>query len=406
MTVSAHRCSCVALALEVFFGANRLAAQQTADTDAATGLRLGGLSLTRTIEFNSGIDTNVFNSSAEPTSDFTWTLTPRTEAAFRLGRARVTGRGSADFVYFQQSSTERSINLDGSVKLTAPFNRVRPFVSSSFVKTRQRPSFEIDARSLRHERSLSAGTAVRVSGKTDFEVAATTTDTAFDPSAVFVDTYLREVFNRTTRTLSLSARHALTPLTTVTMTVDSMGEQFALSPVRNSRSIRVAPGFEFASTALISGKASVGYRSFDAKDASVPDFKGAVASVELAYTLAGTARFLVQANRDVQYSYEATAPYYVLSSLGGGIIERITDSMGITARGARYRFSYRSIAPDVLDGSSRPDDTMTLESGGVLYKIGRDLRISVNVDHYSRVSPLLLRKFSSIRGGTSIVYGF
>ena len=398
--------SALSLAMVLSIGAIRVSGQQQETLGPDRAMKLGALTLTPTVEFVSGTDSNVFNTPDQPRSDFMWTLSPKTTAALHVGPARLTAKGSADVVYFQQSVSERSLNTDTSIKFAVPINRVQPYVSVSFLRTRQRPSLEIDARSLRREESAAAGVTVRLSSKTSVDVSHTLSGVAFDAGAVYYDTYLREAFNRTTERSTLSVEHRLTPLTTITVDVDATDERFRLSPVRNTRNISIRPGLEFDSSALISGKASVGYRSFRAQDRSMPDFTGAVASVELAYILLGNTRFTVLANRDVQYSYDLGAPYYVMTGSGGGVMQRLTDSLAISAHAARYRLEYRSLTSLLALGEARSPDSVTVFGVGALYKVGRDLRISVTVDYWGRVSSLLAREYSGTRSGVSLQYGF
>ena len=381
-----------------------LAGQVDDEPGANARMRLGDVRLAPSVAFNTGIDTNIFNASDQPSSDVISTLSSKTEAWMRAGPARVSGKGSVDFVYFQNTATERTVNLDGSIRLAVPLNHVEPYAMTSFLRTRERPAVEIDARSLRKEQSVSLGTGVRISGRSSVQFAATMSEVRFDAGAVFLETSLGDVLNRDDTTWRVSLRHQLTPLTTLTIGAETTDDRFVLSPLRNSRSIRVAPELEFAASALVSGRASVGYRAFDARDPSVPDFNGMVAAVDLAYTLLGSTRFTFQANRDVEYSYEITAPYYVIAGLGGGLVQRVTDSMGITTRCGLFNLNYRSLAPEAVNADSRVD-SITFYGGGVIHKIGRDLRVSVNVDYNRRHSAVVWREYNSVRAGVSIVYG-
>jgi hypothetical protein len=369
---------------------------------------IGSIKLWPNIDFSSGIDTNVFNSVDQPRSDVVWTLTPKTESTARLGRVMLTGHGSVDFVYFQHLATERSINLSGSVKLAVPLNRVGPFVSASFLRTRERPSFEIDARSLRHERSVSLGTTTRISPKTQVELVTTRSEVEFDADSVFLDTSLRELLNRRTTTIGVSLRHQLTPLTALIMAADGSDERFVFSPVRDARSIHLAPTVEFAPLGRVNGRATVGYRLFNLRDASVPDFKGGVAAVDLVYTLQGDTRFVFKANRDVEYSYEPAAPYYVVTGIGGEISQRVTNRIGVTVRGARYQLRYEHRLPEAaqeIQDTSRLDGVV-IYGGGFFHKIGRNLRVNIDLDHYRRLSPVISRVYRGLRGGSSVVYEF
>jgi hypothetical protein len=387
-------------------GAIQTSAQQLEIPAPGAEKRIGAVTFMPTVDFAVGTDSNVFNSPNQPRNDVTWTVSPKATAALRLGWARVTAKATVDFVHFQQYASESSVNPDGSIKVAVPLNRVQPWASVSFLRTKDRPNLEVDARSLRREGSVAAGVTVRLSGKTTFDLSHRVTDVAFDSSAVFYDTYLQEAFNRTTERSALSVRHRLTPLTTITMDVDTTDERFQLAPVRNTTSIGLIPGVEFASSALISGKASVGYRSFRAADPSMPNFAGPVAAVELGYILLGSSRITVTANRDVQYSYDLTAPYYLMTGGGGGVMQRVTDSLGVSARIGRYRLEYRSLASLIALGEARSPDSVNVVGVGALYKVGRDLHINLTVDYWGRESLLYSREYSGARTAVSIRYGF
>jgi hypothetical protein len=164
----------------------------------------------------------------------------------------------------------------------------------------------------------------------------------------------------------------------------------------------VAPAVEFNASALVSGKASVGYLAFNALDPSVPDFTGMVASVELGYTLLGATRFQFQAKRDIQYSYDARTPYYVLSGLGGSVTQQVADSLGITVRGGRYSMAYRVFGPN----SSARFDTLVYYGGGLIRRFSRQLHVSVDADYYRRLSPTVFREYSGLRISSSVVREF
>ena len=174
------------------------------------------------------------------------------------------------------------------------------------------------------------------------------------------------------------------------------------------------PGFEFDPSALVSGKAAVGFRSFTAESPAMPDFNGVVASVELAYTLLGATRFSVQFDRDVQYSYQELEPYYLLSEIGAGVTQRVSDSLGITARVGRWRMDFSGLmsdrAPDDAEGPGAAAvsrvDTAVFFGGGLLRKISPDMRINVNVDAYHRSSLLLFRNLTGVKAGCSVAYTF
>ncbi len=69
--------------------------------------------------------------------------------------------------------------------MVVPFNRVRPYVGGSFLATRQRPSFEIDARSRRRELRATAGVDVQLTRVTSVRVNGARERIAYVGDAVF-----------------------------------------------------------------------------------------------------------------------------------------------------------------------------------------------------------------------------
>jgi hypothetical protein len=366
-------------------------------------IRLPGVTAIAALRLDEGIDTNVFNTPDQQRQDFVAILSPKTKFAVRFGPARLTGYGGAGLVYFQTTTSERTVNVDGQVKLSVPSHHFEPYASAAFLRARQRLGFEVDARSLRRERAVSVGTTVRFSPMTWIDVAHTVTDVGFDPTAVFLDTSLEEVFNRVTTTSSVALRRRLTPLTTFGMAVEARDERFTFAPVRNSTGIRIAPALEFEPSALVSGRASVGYRSLSGRDASIPVFRGPVASVQLAYTLMTDTRFELRANRDLEYSYEVLAPYYVLSGTAAEVIHALSPTVGVKAHIGRSTLAFQSLA---TSGAGSRVEKVTLYGGGLIRKISRDFRATATVDYVRRGSPLRFRQYAGLQAGSSLVYGF
>jgi hypothetical protein len=364
--------------------------------------RTGPLAWTPKIQLKSlGWDTNVFNEVDDPRADFIVTLSPQVDWWLRAGRARLHGTNVVDGVYFATYTTERSINQQHQLTFEYPLNRVRPYVTGSYVDTRDRPGFEIDARAAHTEWGSQAGAAVRLSGKTTLELAGRYTSYAFDGDAEFDGTDLSLILNRVAAYGSSTVRYRLTPLTTLTLLGEVGREEFAESPERDNGSIRVLPGVEFDPFALLKGSAKVGYRRLDMKSPAIPDYSGLVAAVNLAYVLMGRTRLSVGVDRDVQFSYEVLQPYYVLTAFSAAIRQSLARGWDIEARGSRHRMDYASTG-----GAADRLDTVRSVGGGVGYSLSGGSRIGFYLDSYRRRSPQYTRDYDSLRGGLSATYGF
>ena len=201
------------MALSVPAGAAAGQAEPPADPREAARMHIGPFYFTPELRIEElGVDTNVFN-SADERRDFTFTVAPAVDLRVPFGRrALITAIASTDLVYYHRYASERSFDPDVAVRGDLFLNRLTLFAEPSYLNTRQRLNFELDARVRRDERAVSAGARLRISAKSDVEVAAGGRRTRFDADATFNGTSLRETLNRESRQVSLTLRHALTPV--------------------------------------------------------------------------------------------------------------------------------------------------------------------------------------------------
>jgi hypothetical protein len=393
------------------------AAAQAAAQDAAPDpfqtarFRFGGVALSPGVSVsNFGWDSNVLNSWNDPQGDFTFAVTPQTDVWVRMGPTRVKAHGSLGYVYFAEFAAERSWNTDDSVRFEVPLIHFRPYVGYSYLNTRDRPGYEIDARVRRTENALFTGLDMPLTRKTTVGASFNRKATDYAEGETFQGSSLRFSYNRTTDVYTGSLRYALTPLTTLLLDTDYVIESFDYEKIRDSSGIRVVPGVDFKPLALISGSAKVGFRQLNFKNPAIPDYTGPVASVNLGYTLMGITRFGVQVDRDVQFSYEQTQPYYVLTGITGTITQGLSRTWDVQARAGNQQLAYRRMVQvPSLPGVELPPartDNVVFYGGGIGYRVGTDVRIAFNVDYYTRQSDRATSQYEGLRAGTSVTYGF
>jgi hypothetical protein len=393
------------------FSARAFGQVRSEDPRTRSRSHVGPFYLTPTVTLTEfGLDTNVFNAVGERKKDFTFTLTPGLVTAVpvaRRGLLRLSTRG--DFVYYKTFATERSINPQVALRGELYRNRLTLFAEPAYVRTRQRPSFEIDVRSLRVERGISAGAEVRVFPKVSVELLVNQLKTVFDADQFFLGTSLSETLNRISRTYGIAGRWAFTPLTTFVVRGESIRDRFLISPIRDSNSTRVTGGVELKPRALVSGSAQVGVRRLRALDVTVPDFTGMVASVELGSRLTGSATFEVRANRDASFSFELLEPYYVASGYGATVRRRLVGRLDATASFDRASYAYRSfISAGAESDAGRPVrvDVTRNYSSSIGYRVGQTGRLGVGFSYWIRNSNTIdLRNYNGLRIGTSFAYG-
>jgi hypothetical protein len=370
-------------------------------------MRIGRLFLNPTIGLTKlGVDTNVFNEpdQLEPKRDFTLTVTPQTDLWLRMGRSWVTGKVKEDLVWYQTYATERSANNSVNLGWQMPLNRLMFNADTAYLRTHDRPGFEIDQRSQRSELAYDGSVEIRARAKTFIGIRGDRRTTSFDSVATFEGVNLRDALNRTVTGGAVTVRQQLTPLTALTLDVGRSQDRFEFSPLRDSDSTNVSVGVKFDQFAIIKGSATFGYRDFQPLSPSLPAYKGAIAAADLTYVAFGTTRVGVQAIRDVQYSFEINEPYYVLSGVSGSLTRHLFGPVDVVGRIGVQQLTYQDRI-DVNVAAPNRVDFVQMYGGGIGYRLGTDVRIGFNVDQQHRSSPVLNREYHGLMFGTSVTYG-
>lgn len=383
-------------------------AQEAPDPSANAPIRFGPLALKPSLALtNLGFDTNVFNQPDQmaPKRDFTMTLTPQSDAWLRLGRVWVNGTVREDLVYYETYASERAANGAYRGAVLLPLNRLTVNAGASYLNTRDRPGYEIDARSQRVETGFNASIEVRPFPKVFVGVRGDRTKVDFDKAAVFLGNNLRYELNRAQTTSAATLRYTLTPLTTLTFDVAKESDRFDFSSLRDSDSTKITGGVKLDPFALIKGSASFGYRDFRPSSPGVTAYRGAVGAVDLSYVARGSTKVGVEGTRDVQYSYDIDQPYYVLSGVIGSLAQQVSSRADLVGRIGVQRLDYRDRTGVMVSASDRTD-YVHMYGGGVGYRLSRTIRVGVDLDRQLRTSRDATRRYSGLRFGTSVTYAY
>ena len=390
-------------------GATAVEAQEiNRDPGAGAMMHFGSLALTpRAGVRDVGIDTNVLNASGTPQRDFTATFATGADVWLGSGQTRLTSKTDLGWVYFRELADQRSFEVNEQLRLDFILTRLTPYAAAGYERTRQRPNLEIDARALRMIRSARLGTVLHAGANVSVDLNAGVRQYVFAEDQTIQDIALATALNRTETQAGALVKFALTPLTSAVVSVAAQEDRFEFSPVRNSNSLRVLPGFEFKPVALIAGSVAVGYRRFDALSPDVPDFRGLIAAVDASYTARETTRLALQFNRDIEYSYELTSPYYVATGGTLTLTQAIANDWDAIGRAGRTTMAYQALVglTPIPDVTGRRDEVVTY-GGGVGRRIGSDLRVGFNVDWTNRRSVVVERQYTGVRAGGSVTYGF
>src|SRR6187397_2990320 len=90
-------------------------AQDDADPAEAARFHFGALRFTPSMAVsNLGVDNNVFNEADNPKQDTTAAVGPAVSLWLRMGKSRLSGRLSGQYLYFNTYDSQRAWNTDHS----------------------------------------------------------------------------------------------------------------------------------------------------------------------------------------------------------------------------------------------------------------------------------------------------
>jgi hypothetical protein len=380
-------------------------AQTAEDEGPAPKFIFGPLGLTPRIALRDvGFDTNPLNEPGETERDFTFMLEPGLDSALRIGRGRLSGKTSVEWLYYHDASTQRSFNFNQEARAELSLNRVRPYALGAYLRTRQRPTPEIDLRVQQNTTTGGVGTSLLLGSRTRLDVEARRMRFEFG-EGTHGDAAVAGALNRESDAASVKARFALTPLTTFVVRSELQRDRFESSSIRDNDSISVVPGFEFKPSALISGSVFVGVRRFDALDMTVPDYSGVVGRVDAQYIFREATLIAVQADRDVVYSLEPTQPYFVQSAGRLSVTRMFGLNWFVIGRIGETRLAYRDLLTDRAPRGEARTDRVLLRGFSIGRRLGEDIRVGFDLNYGQRRSTLAAQEYDGYRFGGSISYG-
>ena len=400
-----------ALAMPLHASAQTEGAEQIDEVRRDARAHLGPFYLTPTIFLRElGVDSNVFNAAGEQKSDFTFTIAPKVDVWVPVARrALFQATAGSDLVWYAEYDTERSIDPQVAGRAELYLRRITLFAGGEYLNTRQRLNYEVDLRARHVEQAATGGIAVRITPKLSVETSVRRDETKFDADAQYDGVSLQRTLNQSTTGLAVAAKHRVTPLTTIVVRYERIEDQFAFSPLRDSRSFRVMPGVEFKPRALIKGSAYVGYRKFTPTTAGVlPEFSGLVAQLGLSYNLLGSTTIGASFSRDLTYSYEELQPFFINQSYGASVRRALGRRFDVLVSADRHQYTYENLLIDATILTSQPQrqDVTWNYAGSIGYRVGNG-RVGFGVSYWERNSTLKdFRDYDNLRFGTTVTYGF
>jgi hypothetical protein len=367
-------------------------------------IRIGPVSVRPTFVLRDvGVDSNVFNDSGQPQEDFSATTGAKVDVGMRLNRVVATYGSTFEYIYFKEFKSERGSNRASTGRVDFLLGRLRPYALASIVDSHERPNAEIDARAHRRETRYGGGVGLLLFAHTSLTAAYRRSNASYADDEVFAGVTLADALNTETETITSGIELELTPLTSIAFDVEQTKDRFQRSPGRDADTRRYGATVTFQPAALISGRAQIAYRDFQPLSNELPEMSGVAASLGLAYAFRDQMRVAVNLDHDIRYSFADLTPYYLSTAARVNLTQRIHGPLDVQllAGGDRLRYEPRA---DV--GTLARADRLRVFGGGIGYRLGDTSRISVNIEHTERSSPVQERRYTRRRIFGSLTYGF
>ena len=352
-----------------------------------------------------GIDENVFNESTSGKDDFTATISSKVVSALRLGVNQLLFSAGGDYVWFDDYASERSANANYAARFNFSASRFKPFLGWEYLTTRVRVNQEIDERARRIEQLVTTGADFDLTQRTALTFSAKWAETTFADNEAFRGTELDVALNDRARGFSAGAKYAVTPLTTVSVTGNFVDDVFPDATFRNSKSYSITPVVEFAPEATIRGRFAAGYQVFVPEDPDLARNRGLIMEGALNWIVMGVTTFDLVAARNVNYSYDASQPYYLQTGARLTVTQRVFGPIALQGSADHQQLAYRwRRGADPL--SVDRVDTADIFSAGVLVRMGRGFNVLVGAEKTRRNSPEdLTFNYNRTRLLTNVVIG-
>jgi hypothetical protein len=386
-----------------------IVAAQDVDPRSTARLRLGPVYVTPTLELRDiGVDTNVYNeSSDDPIKDFVLTAVPVFVATVGPPRAGLSIRSATSFVYFAQQASERSVNQDLTFTARGTFGRITPFAEFYYLNTRERVTFEVDARARRVEQRATGGVVFALTPKVSVDAHGEYWQNAFDSDFVYDTFGLAAELNRKSQMVGGSLGYKLTPLTSISVLGEAAEIRFKEATFRDTDTRLMSVAVDLNPRALIAGSARVGYQRFRPLNANVPAFDGLVGSAAVSYRLRSRTSLRFTFDRHTEFSYYVVEPYYVLDSYGVAVRRQVVPQWDVELNVSRGSHRYLRLLQVETDKEEGHREILLIGGVTLGYDIGPRTRMTVGVVYQDRRSDFSDdRRYDGFRIGLSMIYGF
>jgi Putative beta-barrel porin 2 len=346
--------------------------------------RLGPVLLTPGLQVDElGVDNNVFRESVDPKQDWVVAASPDLNVYVRMRFIRFTMFTAANFRYYFEYESERSVGQQLRGRLDFLLSRLKPYVSASRTNSFDRPNKEIDARAEHLMPQLAGGFYFEWSPTTNFYVDVTRDEMQYRSGETFDGVNLDEALDSRTYRYSGGLVTSVTPLTTISVSGNYEETEFRYDPLRNTTSRGGQVGFTFGPEAVMRGSLTLGYRDFRPVDPTVEPYQGITANGNISIPVRDLGTLALMVFRDTQYSFDEAQAYYVDTTGQLTYTQRVFGPFDLQVQGSYGELDYGRTA----DQAPKTERLYTY-GGGVGYNLQDRSRFGLNIEWLERETSL------------------
>jgi len=363
----------------------------------------------RLVISNAGVDSNIYYSPADPVRDYTVTAGPAATVYLPIHRKFVlSASGSPQYVWYSKTVRERAWNyyLSGTAQLS--LKNVFLSVDGVHSDARERWNTEIDIRPRRKENGIGGSVLVNLAHRTSFSVGGRTVKYDYESVVYGSGFNVQERLNRRETYADLAIYRLSSSQRRFFLAFEYGAYSFdfaSQAAIGDSRSGAAYAGMEFSPLGRrVRGRVRVGYKQFDVRTASGPDYRGIVGDSQLSIRLAKPLAVRGSYVRDVRFSLWYNNPYYVESRPGAGV-------SFYPLRFLRLDYDYslgRNRYPVV--GGGGPDtkrlDDFTIHSAGVYFRVAKTAALGFVASWWARDSNIDREDDKRTFFGVNLTYEF
>jgi hypothetical protein len=361
---------------------------------------------------NIGLDTNVFYTPTDRQTDVMASGGPGLDLVLPVGpTGTIYGRGILDYLYFVRTPSQRRLN--GSVSTGADFQGARTQLTAEQLWGRafSRPSYQVNERIETYSESSRLNFRRGLFGRLYLRGEGSRLRSDIEQSVDYLGTDLRQTLSETRYLAGGGLEYAITVKTSFVVEANEQWDRFLYQPSRDADSTRVVAGFRTDSTALISGQALVGRRSF--RPVAAPDVDQRLTVADVAATLNVTPRTHIGFTyaRDLSYSaFDTTGstPTVITEGYGVNIDKRLTTHIDLQLFGRVTRFRTNGeitvILPDEGSVVAVRSDRAAQAGADLGYVFRSRLRIGVSAIYTQRNSTIQYFGIDGLLMGLTVNY--